>query len=36
MLLYQGIAQVELALGLNLDYQDLANVLRPILNSALK
>ena len=36
MLLYQGIAQVELALGLNLDYQDLASVLRPILNSALK
>jgi shikimate dehydrogenase len=36
MLLYQGIAQVELALGLSLDYQDLAKVLRPILNSALK
>jgi shikimate dehydrogenase len=36
MLLYQGIAQVELALGLNLDYQDLASVLRPILTSALK
>jgi len=36
MLLYQGIAQVELALGLNLDYQDLASVLRPILNSAIK
>ena len=36
MLLYQGIAQVELALGLNLDYQDLASVLRPILSSALK
>lgn len=36
MLLYQGIAQVELALGRTLDYQDLASVLRPILNSALK
>lgn len=35
MLLYQGIAQTELVLGRSLDYEDLAAVIRPILNSAL-
>lgn len=36
MLLYQGIAQAELVLGKVLDYQDLANAIRPILTAALK
>lgn len=36
MLLYQGIAQAELVLGQKLDYEVLANAIRPILISALK
>jgi shikimate dehydrogenase len=35
MLLYQGIAQVELLLAKPLDYEGLASALRPILRSAL-
>ncbi len=36
MLLYQGIAQAELVLGRNLDYEELARIIRPILIAALK
>ena len=36
MLLYQGIAQVELLLGRTLDFQEIAKVVRPVLFSALK
>ena len=36
MLLYQGIAQVELVLGQSLDYEKIAAILRPILTSTLK
>jgi shikimate dehydrogenase len=36
MLLYQGIAQAELVLGRNLDYEDIAAIIRPVFASALK
>jgi shikimate dehydrogenase len=36
MLLYQGIAQVEIVLQKTLDYADLASAIRPQLKAALK
>lgn len=36
MLLYQGIAQVELLLGRALDFEEIADVVRPLLVAALK
>lgn len=36
MLIYQGIAQIELLLGMPLDYEELAAVVRPLLAEALR